>query len=172
MPPACHAGPRPPQPIGSSIVDRGLEAELTLDRPVDVFRVLGPIRRGRTDPTMRVGRGQVWRATRTPAGPATVQLQATASPARLRARAWGAGAAWAVDRLPALLGALDDDRGFVAHHPLVADLHRTFPGLRIGRTDAVFEALVPTILEQKVQGIAARRSYTSLLWALGSPAPG
>ena len=34
------------------------------------------------------------------------------------------------------------------------------------------EALVPTILEQKVVGIEARRSYAHLVRALGEPAPG
>ncbi|HSH62301.1 MAG TPA: hypothetical protein VK988_22155, partial [Acidimicrobiales bacterium] len=46
------------------------------------------------------------------------------------------------------------------------------PGLRISRSNAVLEALVPTILEQKVQGIAAKRSYRALVCAWGEPAPG
>jgi 3-methyladenine DNA glycosylase/8-oxoguanine DNA glycosylase len=148
------------------------EVEVVLPGPVSVPLVLGPLRRGRFDPTIRIGAGQVWRATRTPRGPATLHLRATAAPARVRARAWGPGADWALTRLPALLGSEDDVRGFVPHHPLVARLHRALPGLRMGRSNAVLEALVPTVLEQKVLGVEARRSYALLARALGRPAPG
>jgi 3-methyladenine DNA glycosylase/8-oxoguanine DNA glycosylase len=147
------------------------EAEVVLPGPVSISLVLGPLRRGRFDPTIRITAGHIWRATRTPAGPATVHLRATSAD-RLRARAWGPGAAWALGRLPALLGGEDDVRGFTPRHPVIARLHRSMPGLRIGRSDAVFEALVPTILEQKVLGIEARRSYQVLARAFGRPAPG
>jgi 3-methyladenine DNA glycosylase/8-oxoguanine DNA glycosylase len=60
----------------------------------------------------------------------------------------------------------------VAHDAVVAGAHRRLPGLRIGRTGAVVEALVPTVLEQKVQGIVAKRSYARLARLLGEPAPG
>jgi 3-methyladenine DNA glycosylase/8-oxoguanine DNA glycosylase len=40
------------------------------------------------------------------------------------------------------------------------------------RTDAVFEATVPTILDQKVPGVQARWAYAELTRALGEPAPG
>ena len=55
---------------------------------------------------------------------------------------------------------------------MVGDLHRRLRGLRIGRTGAVIEALVPSILEQKVVGLEARRSYARLVCDLGEPAPG
>jgi len=42
----------------------------------------------------------------------------------------------------------------------------------IGRTLAVTEALVPTILEQRVTGGQARRSWRLLVRRLGEPAPG
>lgn len=153
-------------------MDGARATDVIFSRPVSIPLVLGPLRRGRFDPSLRIGRDQVWRATCTPAGPATIHVQPTAAPTRLRARAWGPGAGWALEHLPALLGALDDDSDFVAHHRVVADLHRRLPDLRIGRSDAVLEALVPTILEQKVQGITARRSYGALVRALGTPAPG
>ncbi|MDQ2923561.1 MAG: DNA-3-methyladenine glycosylase 2 family protein, partial [Candidatus Dormibacteraeota bacterium] len=57
-------------------------------------------------------------------------------------------------------------------HPLIADLHRRNPGLRLPTTTAVFEALVPTVLEQKVTTIEARAGYRALVDALGEPAPG
>jgi 3-methyladenine DNA glycosylase/8-oxoguanine DNA glycosylase len=46
------------------------------------------------------------------------------------------------------------------------------PGLRIGRTGVVWEALLPAIVEQKVVGHEARRSYQGLLARYGEPAPG
>jgi hypothetical protein len=139
-------------------------------RPVDLALTLGPLRRGRTDPSMRIGPDGVWRASRTPMGPATTWL--TASGPSVMARAWGPGARWALDALPALVGADDSGEGFVPRDPVVADLHRRFPGLRLCRSAAVVEALVPTILEQKVVGLDAKRSYARLVRALGEPAPG
>src|SRR4029453_6290906 len=55
---------------------------------------------------------------------------------------------------------------------LVGDLHRRLPGLRIARSLAVFEAMVPTILEQKVTGREARASWHAMVRAWGTPAPG
>jgi 3-methyladenine DNA glycosylase/8-oxoguanine DNA glycosylase len=86
--------------------------------------------------------------------------------------AWGAGAEWALDAVPALLGLDDDPGGFEPDHPVLADLHRRFPGLRIGRSGAVTEALVPSILEQKVTSAEAHRSYARLVRRWGEPAPG
>src|SRR5450759_846133 len=62
--------------------------------------------------------------------------------------------------------------GFVPHHAVVAELHHRFAGLRIGRTEAVFEALLPTVIEQKVIGAEARSGYGRLIRSLGDPAPG
>src|SRR5258708_7779585 len=56
--------------------------------------------------------------------------------------------------------------------PLAAALHRRSPGLRITKTPAVFEALLPTVFEQKVIGAEARNGYMRLIRALGEPAPG
>ena len=46
------------------------------------------------------------------------------------------------------------------------------PGVRIPRSGAVLEALVPAILEQKVTGEEARRAYPGLVRVHGEPAPG
>ena len=87
-------------------------------------------------------------------------------------QAWGQGAGWLLDRLPAQLGAHDDPSGFTARHPVIADLALRYPGLRIGRTWRVFEALVPAVLEQKVVGREAHRAWRILLRKFGEPAPG
>ena len=119
---------------------------------------------------MRFAGDGVWRATRTPAGPATIHLRGSGH--RVDVEAWGEGAGWAVEHAPALIGADDREEGFESRHPVVAQLRRRLRGLRVGRSQAVVEALVPTVLEQKVQGIVARRSYARLVRLLGEPAPG
>jgi 3-methyladenine DNA glycosylase/8-oxoguanine DNA glycosylase len=119
---------------------------------------------------MRFAGDGVWRATRTPDGPATIHLSGGGH--RVSVEAWGDGAAWAVEHAPALVGADDGEDGFESRHPVVSQLRRRLRGLRVGRSHAVVEALIPTILEQKVQGILARRSYARLVRHLGEPAPG
>ncbi len=109
---------------------------------------------------------------RTPTGPASLCVQARPSAGDVYARAWGPGAEWALDRLPALLGADDDPSGFVAHHPQVAEGLKRHRNWRIGGTGLVMEALVPSILEQKVTGKQAFGSFRDLVRLHGEPAPG
>jgi hypothetical protein len=86
--------------------------------------------------------------------------------------AWGPGAEAALDGAAALAGLADDRLGFVPGDGLIGELDRRLHGLRIGRTGAVLEALVPAILEQKVTGIEARRGYRAIIARWGEPAPG
>lgn len=139
-------------------------------RPLNLRLTLLPLCRGRGDPTMRVGPDGVWRATRTPAGPATQHI--VVRDQAVTVRAWGPGADWLLDHAPDLVGEADDDTGFVPRHPVVADACRRVPGLRLTRSYAVVETLLPTVLEQKVIGKEARRSYAALVRALSEPAPG
>jgi 3-methyladenine DNA glycosylase/8-oxoguanine DNA glycosylase len=137
---------------------------------VDLGLTLWPMRRGTGDPSMRAERpGVWWRATRTPEGPATARYAARNG--ELDVVAWGPGAQWCLANAPELLGARDQPAGF-APDGLIARLHHAMPGLRISRSQAVFEALVPSILEQKVAGAEARRSYRQMISAWGTPAPG
>lgn len=141
--------------------------------PCSVAQVLRPQRRGAGDPTQREDdAGRHWRAMRTPIGPATLSIQARPSSGDVLGRAWGPGAEWALDRLPALLGADDDPSGFVAHHPEVAEGWRRHRHWRIGATGLVMESLVPSILEQKVTGKQAFGSFRDLVRRHGEPAPG
>ena len=122
---------------------------------------------------MRIAADGVWRATRTPAGTVTTHITSDGR-GGLTMRAWGDGATWALDAFPSLVGAddADDPLHGMDLHPTVVECRRRLPGLRIGRSQAVMEALVPTVIEQKVVGIDARRSYAHLVRALGEPAPG
>lgn len=91
---------------------------------------------------------------------------------RLRADAWGPGAAWAVAQAPELLGDRDDPTGFDPRLDALRDAHRRMPGLRIPRTTLVFEALAPAILEQKVITLQAHDSWRRLVLRFGTVAPG
>jgi 3-methyladenine DNA glycosylase/8-oxoguanine DNA glycosylase len=88
------------------------------------------------------------------------------------ARAWGPGAQWLVDRVPAMLGARDDVAGFDPMHPVVRQAWRRMPHLRLPALGLVFECLVPAVLEQRVTGREARASYRTLVRRFGQPAPG
>jgi 3-methyladenine DNA glycosylase/8-oxoguanine DNA glycosylase len=143
---------------------------LHLDRPLDLGRTVWPHLRGLHDPAMRVTGSEVIRATRTADGPATLHLRRVAD--RVEVEAWGPGAERALAGVSAFIG-LDDDRaGFAPASRLLADLDRRRPGLRIGRSGAVLEALVPAILEQKVTGTEARHAYRGIIARWGEPAPG
>ncbi len=133
--------------------------------------MLAPLCRGRGDPTMRLDGDGIWRVADTPCGAATVALRRGGDGAVL-AHAWGPGAGWTLDGLPGLLGAVDDDAGFEPRHPLVRDARRRLPGLRLGATGRVWEVLVPAVLEQKVTGVEARRSWRELCHRFGSAPPG
>ncbi len=137
---------------------------------LDLARTLMPLRRGTGDPTLRMAPGRAWHATRTADGPATVALVQARD--HVQAEAWGPGAECALASVPALLG-LDRAWGPIGdHHRLVRELARRFPGVRLTRTGAVLESLVPAILEQKVTGDAARRAWRTLIATHGEPAPG
>jgi 3-methyladenine DNA glycosylase/8-oxoguanine DNA glycosylase len=148
-------------------VETQVRTAFETSRPLDLVSTLAPIGRG---PSLRIDGNDAWRATRTPEGPATIHLRQAGG--RIEVEAWGPGAAWAAARAPALCGEDDDATGFRPQHRLIADLHRRNPGLRLLRTHAVFEALVPTVLEQKVTTVEADAAYRALIDALGEPAPG
>jgi 3-methyladenine DNA glycosylase/8-oxoguanine DNA glycosylase len=152
---------RSPEPLSSSFKPK---------LPTDLRLTLRPLRRGGSDPCLRVRADGIWRASRNPMGAATTRIWVEGD--QVRIEAWGEGAEWALEHAPALCGYLDDPSGFEPRHGLVRELSRRFAGLRLPRTGAVVEALVPSILEQKVPGVQAWLSYRSLVAETGEPAPG
>lgn len=144
---------------------------IDLDGPLDLRSVLGPLARGSGDPTMRVAAGAAIRASVTPDGPGTIEIRVEG--AAIRASAWGPGAERLLDGLPGALGLDDDETGFdPTLHPVVAGLARRLAPVRLGRTGAIWEALLPAILEQRITGTEAWRNFHRLVRAHGSPAPG
>ncbi|MCF6744568.1 DNA-3-methyladenine glycosylase 2 family protein [Blastococcus sp. KM273128] len=142
------------------------------DWPLDLLRTLSPHRRGAADPTMQVAEGGLWRTTSTPEGAATVRISRVA--AEVRIEAWGRGARWAAAAVPGWLGADDRPEEFRPGdaHPLVTELHRTHPHLRLGRTGRTWDALLPAVLEQKVTTAEAYRVFRELCRLAGEAAPG
>lgn len=148
-------------------MDTPIRTRFDISKPLDLALTIGPIGQGAS---LRLHDREAWRATHTPEGAATVHL--LHRDGAVEVEAWGPGAGWASAGAAALCGEEDDDAGFRPAHPLLSDLHRRHPGLRLPKTRAVFEILVPTVLAQKVIGVEAHRSYRALVSALGEPAPG
>ncbi len=141
------------------------------DRPVDILRTLAPLHRGAGDPTFRIDpAGALWRTTTTPHGPATVRL--SRSGGDVVASSWGAGAECALAGVPEALGARDDWTGLRPPPGRLTDTWRRNPGLRIPRTGRVWDVLLAAILEQRVTGKEARRSWRELAAVAGTAAPG
>jgi len=147
-----------------------LTRTIRLDAPLDLRLSLAPLWRGHGDPTMRIGSDGVWRATRTPDGPATVLLRMARD--TLEVTVWGPGAGWALDGAAALAGLEDEPTALHTRHPLIRELARSRPGVRLPKSRAVFEAILPAIAEQKVTGGEAHRAFRRLVQAHGERAPG
>jgi 3-methyladenine DNA glycosylase/8-oxoguanine DNA glycosylase len=143
---------------------------LTLTRPLDLRLTLAPIRYGKGDPSCLLRSDECYRATRTPTGPATVHL--VVRDGVLEAEAWGPGADWALDQLPLLVGEHDDLEGFDPGTGVVAELVRRHPGLRIGASHRVMEALVPAVCAHRVSGFEGKRAHRQVMQAYGEVAPG
>ncbi|WP_299442900.1 DNA-3-methyladenine glycosylase [uncultured Phycicoccus sp.] len=143
-------------------------------RPVPVAAVLSVFRRGGGDPTSRRDDTGLWFAWRTPDGPVTLRLTAPRAVAEeVTVQAWGSGASWMLEQVPALLGEADDPSGFDAgHHRLVAEEWRRHPGWRVPRSGLVVQNLVASVIEQKVTGKEAFAGYRRLVRRFGEPAPG
>jgi 3-methyladenine DNA glycosylase/8-oxoguanine DNA glycosylase len=149
-------------------------ASATIDSSVrlDLAGTLAPLAHGRADPTIRIADREAWRAAWTPSGPATVQVLLDPPRGVITARAWGAGAEWALASVRGLVGLEDQPERFHPQHPLLADLARRFAGLRLTHSRDPYTALVAAVIEQKVTGVEARRSYRALLARHGEDAPG
>lgn len=148
-----------------------LSPRVELGGPIDLRRTVAFARMGIGDPCLRVAGDSIWRATRTPEGPATERLQLVAGDT-VEVEAWGPGADWVLQRAPKLCGALDHPEHFQPEQALLQHLARSHPGLRIGRTEAVFETALFVTLEQRVATHDAWQSWRQMVRALGEPAPG
>lgn len=148
-----------------------MKRTITLDPAPDLRLTLGHLNGGTTHPHRPLSGDEGWRASRTPAGPATLHLLVEGT--RISATAWGQGSEWALDHLSDLLGAGDDPTAFPTNsHRLMRQLKGKFLGLRIARTEQVHEALIPVILGQVVTRTEAHRAERRLVEEYGEDAPG
>ncbi|WIM86935.1 DNA-3-methyladenine glycosylase 2 family protein [Candidatus Mycobacterium wuenschmannii] len=145
---------------------------VTFPSAVTPRNTLFPLRWGPGDPCFQIGAdGAIWRTSLLDSGSVTARIT-RAAPNAVDCTAWGSGADEFLDALPALLGADDDPSAFVPVDPIVVEAQRRAPHLRLGRTGRVLEALIPAVLEQRVQGKDAFRAWRVLVTKFGTPAPG
>lgn len=161
-----------PAPAGVSAV---------MNRDVDLGATLGVYRHGRSDPTTWIDRsgrghrssGRFVRATWTPDGPGTVLIR-WAPDHPVQAETWGPGASWLHAQVPALIGDLDP--GCVAletdEHPAVAAACTAHRFARFGASATLYHELLPTILQQRITAVEAKRQWMVLCRELSDPAPG
>lgn len=146
------------------------------DRPYSLLQTLGILLRGTGDPSFSSRPDGFWTAFTTPDGPVTLRLS-TAADGAVDALAWGPGSAAGLAGVPRLLGSGDDwsafdEPAFHASLPrMVREARRRNLAVRLPSTGRMIDALVPTILEQKVTVIEARRGYRYLMYRFGSAAP-
>lgn len=146
--------------------------EFTSRLPVDLRRSLQPLIASAHDPTIRVRDDAFARTSWTPHGPGTLAVERRTGDAFV-ARAWGPGGSWLLEAAPALTGACDHLDGFdPTRHPAVARAHHRLPGLRMIRSGLAVDVLVPTVIAQRVTAREAAASWTRLVRAHGTPAPG
>lgn len=143
-------------------------------RPVPLGAIVSGLRHGGSDPTWLQDTTGLWRASRTPDGPATMHLtvRAASEGDEAQLQAWGPGAQWLVDRLPLMLGSADSTTGFEPAHTVIQDAYRRAKHWRAPSSGLVMESLIPVVLEQRVTGQQAFAAYRTLVRRYGEPAPG
>jgi len=144
---------------------------IELEHPVDLRRTIFPSIRGTGDPTARVEGRTVWRAVRTPDGPATIRLVQSAS-TMIDVEACGPGAEHAVTvGAPGMAGGFDDPTPFVPRDPVLTEAWRDHRTALLTRADP-FPVLVAAVLEQKVTGMEARKAWREIVRMTADEAPG
>ncbi len=151
--------------------------------PVDPLRIVkseivAP-RGARYDLGLQVRRAEQPRALR--GGPDGLAVRWSAVGASVKIDVLAAGAATPEEIAHALhtaiaMAGLDDDPAdfpeIARRHPLVAELHRRYPGARLARAPGVWEAFAVAVVEQLVTWEEARDSRRRIWWRWGEPIPG
>ena len=88
------------------------------------------------------------------------------------ATAWGAGAEWSIVQAPDLVGMADEPDAFQPRDPFVRALVDRHGPVRLGRTGAVYDVATAAVIEQRVTGVEARRTWYTLVRRYGEPVPG
>ncbi len=139
--------------------------------PLDIVSTLGTLCAGLDDPTWKISAAEVWHASHSPDGPATLKLSERGS--EIVAEGWGEGSDWMLSHVPELIGMHDSLEGFDVHgNTLLAAVTSAHPGFRLPRTRNLFEALVWAVAAQGVSVFEGQRAFRQLVIARGSNAPG
>lgn len=146
-----------------------IERRISLSRQLSIRQTFGILRNGVYDPCVRFDGSAMWRATRTPEGPATLLLTNNDDD-MLRARAWGPGGKWCLDHLEEFAGEHFLDLPILDER--IREMERGFPGMRIPRLLSLVELAIPTVLAQRVTVREAFSAYTRITKTLGEKAPG
>lgn len=141
---------------------------LPLDGAYDLSRTFA-LHEGK-DPCHIKSKTHFAKATLTPAGPACWRIERRDE--ALDFKAWGPGAQWCSERALDLSGLWDTGHSWHPSHPLIAKLANQKPGIRIPKMHRVFEALLPFVLGQLVQGVEKARAWRFMVASLGEDAPG
>jgi 3-methyladenine DNA glycosylase/8-oxoguanine DNA glycosylase len=106
-------------------------------------------------------------------GAVTVRVRASRRGRDASVEAWGAGAAYVLERADALCGADDDPSSFATNGcAVLASLVRRMEGLRFVQLGSAFDLAVSTVIGQRVTTVEARRTWFALVRRFGTPAPG
>ncbi len=159
------------QASGQAFGVRAREAEIGFEGPLDLAQSALLLDAMFADPTMHLRTDLLVRGTRTPDGPAALLLEIVGA-GRIRARAWGPGADWALGHAADLSGASDPPPDVDALPSELRGLARRARGLRMVRTHAIVEHLALVVLQQLVQGREAARAWRNLVQRFSEPAPG
>lgn len=132
---------------------------------------LTAFRIGSRDPTIHISDHEIWRATFTPEGPATLHISEWKS-ATPQVAAYGDGAAWILPRAIDLLGASDIIPDITPVHDAVAEAQKKFGQLKFGRSHTPYHELLHAVLAQRVTSIEAIRQWHDIITRFGTNAPG
>lgn len=147
-------------------------------RPVNLQKSLGILRRGLGDPTIKLTQTEAWLAISTGQGDTTLHISKSSVNAAARLTAWGPGAQQVIAQAPQLLGAKDDwaefdEPEFFASLPELVQRQRVVHrDLMLPRTNRIFEHAAGVVLEQRVTGIEANFAWRWLIRHAGRRAPG
>lgn len=141
------------------------------------------LRNGTHDPTTRVSispaahvqHARIQRATLTPQGAGTIQIDihTDANGARLHeVRSWGPGGDWLAGNHLRLAAHTTDCTPLTPHHPAVTRALRDYGQLHLPATDTPYHELLPAILGQRITAAQALTQWVRLCEHFGETAPG
>lgn len=128
------------------------------------------VKSSRDGADVRVDGPWLWRASRTPDGPATARFSSDGGVVTVDA--WGPGAAAAVAAAPDLLGAGDDPESFRPDHPRLRAVVAEHRWVRMARAGDFVSCLVRAVCGQRVTWRDAEIAWRGLLRRWGTEAPG